>query len=419
MDLNLISQNEYAATLHNNYVNVPWDPVPQWDIHFPKRSYVSLGVPVGNASGFSLTIGQGDNFFGNTHTGSIIVSDHLERIVYAQASVYSPAFKYTAQVLQYEVNKYQYMHYIQVKPHRTFSVSFAEGVMVNAPLELRFLNPFTIFHSYESYKTYTSYNEDLGYKKNDPDETVYDYNGHSRIGSYFGIKLEWQPLRNFRFYGLFVMDVLDLPMKKSNWEEGLFPDAAGFQAGAELSLPVKGGYWEIGLEGVYTYPYLYIMWDKGWSFYKNVSELDVMDLRYWTGTPFGPDTIAGVFWTGFRSSAGWYGGISFVFSAQGERSNLGIFDWDVDPNNTYRSSHEVYNVTVPPTGIPVFTYTTNLHFEYCPKEWLSFAIQPGYRITVNAGDGPGRFFPYAQREEGRVEHSFEMALSLRLKLPVK
>ena len=273
MDLN-IGQNEYAATLNNNYSNIPVDPVSQWDIHFPKRAYVSAGVPIGAASGFNFAIGLGDNFFGQTQTGSIVLSEYLERTIYAQATIYSPFFKYTAQVLQYNVNKYQYMHYIQVRPHRTVSLSVAEGVMVNAPLELRFLNPFTIFHSQESYKTYSDYNADLGHINNNvpldqlwdknPDGTdmydrIYDPNGDSRIGSYFGAKIEWQPLKYFRFYGLLVFDVYNLPMKKQNWMAGLFPDAVGFQAGTDFSFPLRGGYLEIGVEGVYTYPYLYIM----------------------------------------------------------------------------------------------------------------------------------------------------------------
>jgi hypothetical protein len=397
-------QNEYAATLHDNYVNIPLDPVAQADIHFPRRAYVSVGSPISEASGVNLAIGIGDNFYGRTRTGSIIISEYLERTIYAQASIYSPFLKYTAQVLQYEVNKYQYMHYIQIRPHRTFSFSVAEGVMVNAPLELRFLNPFIIFHSYESYKTYDKYNEDLGYKEDSKeDDTPFDPNGHSRIGSYLGVKLEYQPINNFRFYGLFVMDVLNLPMKKTHWMEGLYPDAIGFQAGTEFSFPVNGGYWEFGLEGVYTYPYLYIMWGKGWSFYKEVPELDTMEppLRYWTGTPFGPDTIAGTLWAGFRSSTNWYSGFSFTFSAQGERSPLTVFDHFDD--NKIRPTHLVYDVTVPPSGDnPIYTYTATLRGEYSPNKWLTLTLQPGYRVTVNTG-----------HIEDQIDKGFELAFSLK------
>ena len=414
MDLN-IGQNEYAATLHDNYVNIPLDPVSQFDIHFPKRAYVSAGVPVGTASGINFAIGIGNTFFGQTRTGSVIISEYLERTIFAEASIYSPAFKYTAQVLQYEVNKYHYMHYIQVRLHRTFSLSLAEGVMVNAPLELRFLNPFTIFHSYESYKTYTGYNEDLGHKKNEVDDPwdndydkIYDPTDGSRIGSYLGIKIEWQPFKFMRFYGLFAMDQFQLPVEESNWEESLTPNALAFQAGIDLSFPARGGYWEFGLEGVYTYPYMYVIWDKGWSFYKEVPEVENMTLRYWTGSPFGPDTIACAFWTGFRASTLWYGGFSFEFSARGERSELSIFDHDTSLDDTYRPTHAVYKKTVPPTGTPIFSYTVSLRGEYNPKQWLSLTLQPGYRINVNAN-----------HEEDRIEHGFEIAFSLRFKPPVK
>jgi hypothetical protein len=294
------------------------------------------------------------------------------------------------------------MHYIQIRPHRTFTFSAAEGVMVNAPLELRFLNPFTIFHSYESYKTYDKYNEDLGYTKTGV--TPIDPNGHSRIGSYLGLKFEYQPINNFRFYGLFVMDVLNLPMKKTHWMEGLYPDAIGFQAGTEFSFPVKGGYWEFGLEGVYTYPYLYIMWGKDWSFFKEVPELEMKPpFRYWTGTPFGPDTIAGTLWAGFRSSTNWYGGFSFTFSEQGERSLLTVFNDEIFYDEKIRPTHHVYDVTVPPSGDnPIFTYTASFRGEYSPKKWLSLTLQPGYRVTVNTG-----------HKEDQIDHGFEIAFSMK------
>jgi hypothetical protein len=421
MDL-YFGENEYAATLHDNYVNIPMDPVSQADIHFPKRAYMSAGIPVGKAPGINFSIGLGDNFFGKTRTGSIIISEYLERTIYGQATIYSPALKYTAQVLQYEVNKYHYMHYLQVRPHKAISISLAEGVMVNAPLELRFLNPFTIFHSYESFKTYSNYNEDLGHKPNEagvdelwdknPDgsdkyDRTYDPNNHSRIGSYFGVKLEFQPMRYLRFYGLFVMDQFNLPMKKTHWLDTLYPDAAAFQAGVEFSFPTAKGYWEFGFEGVYTYPYMYVMWDKSWSFYKEVPELDPgPPLRYWTGSRFGPDTVAGAFWAGFRSSTFWNVGLSLEFSARGERSELSVFDRDNSINDTYRPNHSVYDVTASPTGIPLFTYTASFLYECQLRESIRFAVLPGYRFAFNAG-----------HEEGRTEHGFEFTLSMRFKFP--
>jgi hypothetical protein len=113
-------------------------------------------------------------------------------------------------------------------------------------------------------------------------------------------------------------------------------------------------------------------------------------------------------WAGFRASRSWYAGFSFEFSARGERSELSIFDRDFNINDTYRPTHAVYDVTTPPTGTPIFTYTVNLRGEWAPREWLSLAAQPGYRIAANSG-----------HEEGRIEQSFEIALSFCIKPPVK
>jgi len=391
-----LGENEYAATLHNNYSNIPSDG-GHIDLHTPKRAYISAGIPFGKASGIHLTLGTGDNFFGQTQTGSIIMSEYLQRVSYAQASIYSPAFKYTAQVMQYEVNKYQYMHYFQLRPHRSVSLSIAEGVMVNAPLELRYLNPFMIFHSFESYKTYRDYNDDLGYDRND--DIIYEsQTNNSRVGSYLGFKLEWQPVKNLRLYGLFVMTQLQISYEKKNWPELLTPDALGFQAGINLSFPLNNGYLDFGIEGVYTYPYLYVLHNEKWSFFKEAHEVDNMTLRYWTGTPFGPDTIAGAFKAGFRSSANWYIGFSFIYSAQGDRSSLDIFNDKV--NHSYRPTPVVFDVTVPPTGIPLYTYTTVLEGEYYFRDWLSFNAQTGYRVM---------------KRNDLKEQGFELTLSVRFK----
>jgi hypothetical protein len=276
--------------------------------------------------------------------------------------------------------------------------------MVNAPLELRFLNPFTIFHSYEAFKTYTDYNEDLGHDPDNPspEDNSFDPTGGSRIGSYFGVKIERQPKKYLRLYGLFAMDQLQLEIEKSNWETSLTPDALAFQVGAEASFPTARGYWAFGLEGVYTYPFMYVLWDKHWSFYKENPEIDQMTVRYWTGSPFGPDSIVGALWVGFHASK-WSAVFTFTAVVQGERSRLSIFD---GAPGDYQPSHEVYDVTTSPTGVPVSTYTATVLGKWAPFSWLDFSLQPGYRYMVNAG-----------HRSGKNAVSFELAFSTRFQPP--
>jgi hypothetical protein len=391
-------QNEYAASLHENYSNIPIDMVSQADLHIPQRAYLSAGLSFGKASGVHLSLGIGDDFFGRTRTGSIILSEYLERVNYAQLSFYSPIVRYAAEVMQYEVNKYHYMHYLQIRPHRRISLSFTEGAMVNAPLELRYLNPMMIFHSYEGWKTYGDYNADLS------SGSFESNNEGTRVGAFFGAKIEYHPWNYLRLYGLFAMTQLQLPVERTHWAESLTPDAVGFQGGVDVSLPGSQGYWNFGFEGVYTYPYLYLKEGKGWSYYKEMVEMDRIKVRYWTGTPFGPDSIVGTLWctylrTQARQVSRWSAGFSLLVAAQGAKSSTTIFD---DPA-AYRPTPADVDVVRPPTGTPVYTYALTLLGTWSPLEWLHFSLQPGYKIVSNYG-----------HREGSMEQGFEIAFSARI-----
>ncbi|MDR2418567.1 MAG: hypothetical protein LBD79_05890, partial [Treponema sp.] len=289
------AQNEKTALANDNYTNIPIDLAPEFDLHFPKRTYLSIGIPFGKASGVYFSIGIGENFYGRTRTGSILLSDYMDRVSFGRLSLFSPNLRYGAEIMQLEATKYLYMHYLQFRLFQCLTLSFTEGMMVNAPLELRYLNPLMIFHNLEPWKTYDDYNEDLG------NGTSAEETGETRAGAFFGAKVEVQPWKYVRLYGLLGLSQLQLPIEHDLWEEDLTPDALAFQLGAEASLPAWNGYWRFGLEGVYTYPYMYLKFDKGWSYYKESTQIDNMTLRQWTGTPFGPDSIAGTLWAGYEA----------------------------------------------------------------------------------------------------------------------
>ena len=377
-----VAQHEKAATVHANYSNFPYDPVSQFDIHFPKTAYLSAGINLGESSGIHAALGMGADFFGRTRTGSIFRSDYLDKVNYARLSLYSPVLRYGAEVMQLQVNKYQYMHYLHIRPASWLNLSLAEGVMANAPLELRFLNPFAIFHGYEAYKTYGDYNAALGVPANDDD--LIEPSDGSRIGSYFGFKFELQPVNFWRFYGLFAMNQFQLPIEVSEWKDSLTPNAFAVQAGTEAAVPAMGGYWHFGLEGVYTLPYMYVLHHKDWSFY---AETDPeRNTRVWVGSPFGPDTIAGTFYAGFKTLK-WEAALSFVFAAQGERSGTDIFDRQPAE---YRPNPGDYDTVIPPTGIPVYTYTVSAALLWKPLPSLHLRFQPGFRFTENPGHISGK-----------------------------
>jgi hypothetical protein len=157
---------------------------------------------------------------------------------------------------------------------------------------------------------------------------------------------------------------------------------------------------------------MYVLHDKGWSFYKEMDNVDNMTVRNWVGTPFGPDSIAGTLWVGYhdlgqRPRGPWSLEFSFLFAAQGERSGTDIFDNDSDLHDvtkTYRSIPEAYHMTKPLTGTPTYTSTITLLGKWAPYAWLNLSLQPGYRIINN--------FDHVS---GKTEHGFEIALAAQFK----
>ncbi|MDR0636310.1 MAG: hypothetical protein LBF87_04455 [Treponema sp.] len=391
------AENEKTTLRNDNYTNIPIDLAPEFDLHFPKRAYLSIGIPFGKASGVYFSIGIGENFYGRTRTGSILLSDYMDRVSFGRLSLFSPNLRYGAEIMQLEATKYLYMHYLQLRLFKRLTLSFTEGMMVNAPLELRYLNPLMVFHNLEPWKTYDDYNEDLG-----NGDTPAEPTGETRAGAFFGTKIEYQLGKYIRLYGLLGLSQLQLPIEREHWEDDLTPDALAFQLGTEASLPAWDGYWRFGLEGVYTYPYMYLKWDKGWSYYKESTQVDNMTLRQWTGTPFGPDSIAGTLWAGYEVPRSWSLTLSFLFAAQGELSSTDIFNTE-----KYRSSPEVADVVKPLTGTPTYTSTISLKGTWSPYSWIHLMLQPGYRIINNY-----------DHESGKTEHGFELALSVQV-LPGK
>jgi hypothetical protein len=400
-------QNLGAVFLEDNYTNFPAGE--SFEFNFPRRAYLSLGIPFAGAlpgelpgtSGFRFTIGIGENFIGRTKTGSIILSDQMKDASYGILTLYSPKIKYAANIMQLDVNKYFYFHHIEARLFKIVSLSVVEGLMVNAPLELRFLNPLSIYHSFAAYSEYGDYTDDLpnGEPISDDD---------SRIASFFGMKLEVQPVKHLRLYTLWALNELQTAGEKQDDPDALKPDSMALQGGFEVILPAGGAYWSFGAEAVYTFPYVYVLRGKTWSFYKPGTAQSGEDVRFWTGTPFGPDTAAGVFWAGYHKPR-WSLSGTFVFAAQGERSGLDIFDrndyhpwrtWEEDTTNYKKALNETRLVS--PSGTPALVSQFGLAFKWSPRTWLSLSLEPAYTVINNYG-----------HIEGNTEHGFETARSVR------
>jgi hypothetical protein len=373
-------ENRRLSEAHDNYFNFMYDKmidgVQSMDINLPKRAYISAGFPFGLGMGINFRLGIGDDFVGRTRTGSIILSDNMKEPSYANLTIYTPYLKYTADVMELEVNKYWYLHRINVNVFDYLSFSMLEGVMVNAPFELRFLNPLMMFHGLTAWETYNvpgGYNDQI------------DNHDGSRVGSFLGMVFDGRIWKNNRLYGMVAMNQLEVPGERH--PDSTVPDAFAFQAGYESFVPLSSGYLSFGLEGVYTFPYMYVLESVHWSYVRESKEVSNPDLiREWTGTPFGPDSVAGTLWAGYQSASPWSVFFSFLMAVQGEKSGTSIFDTP----SLYPTTHEEILLTAP-TGTCSYSYTFTVTGKWSPLDWVHLSLQPACKFVNGYGNDAGRF----------------------------
>ena len=220
--------------------------------------------------------------------------------------------------------------------------------------------------------------------------------GDMRIGSFFAMKLELQLFQYTRFYAIWAFNELETLQEKAEETETLRSNAFAFQAGLELAIPFSGALLTFGVEGVYTYPFVYVSRDKLWSFYKSTYG-NANGFRYWTGSPFGPDSIAGAIWAGYEKGS-WSIKGDFLFLTQGERASLSIFD-SLDYHPVLMDSYEATKLRTP-TGVPSYTYQLRISGTWLPKNWITLSLHPSYRIVMNHNN-----------IENNLRHGFEIALS--------
>lgn len=411
MDVHL-SQNKGAMQHNDNYTNILTSP-DDFDINFPDYGYLSTGKMFTKKTGFRFDIGSGTTSVGRTLTGSMIWSDYLTGTSYARLEIFSPNFKYTGGITQFNVDKYFYHHQMDIRLFKKFQISFIEGLLVNSSMELRYLNPWTIFHGFAAWRDYGPDFGDDDY--DDPENHTCDF---------FGINFQFTPIKNTRFYGLFAMTQFQTPYETSNWGDSPTPNGLGFQGGNETYIPFGRGRFHFAIEGSWADPYLYIKESPNWSMVRTYSENmgDKAIFYEWLGSPFGPDTISGELTVGYEIPDKWSLDFIYLFMARGEQSGTNVFDninWGgqdtrFETAEDYKSwaypdlsqaDWEEKRDAVCPTGTPEFVNRLSLRGTYRFNQNIKFTFQPSYVVIINNN-----------HERGENAYGFEIAGSLNISL---
>lgn len=387
-----LSQSRTFMQKHDNYINVPFSE-GAFDINFPHTTYLSTGKKFTDDVGFNFRIGMGSQSFGRSSTGSVILSEYLTDTPYAALSIFSKYVHYSCNITELNTNRYLYMHTLELRFFKKFTFSMFEGALPYGPLDLRFLNPFTVFHGYTAWHEYQS-------------------NGSDQA-SYMGLKINYTPTKFIRLYSIFSMNQIQTPFEIENYPDVLVPNAMGVQLGLESFYPIKDGYLHFCLEGYYANPYLYINEDPNWSLVRTYKENSDSSGKFyeWVGSPFGPDTIAGKLNVGYEIPNKWSLDFAYLFLARGElsvtsgsKSIFGKCGWggyNFSTQNSNLAENWVYpteknkyrngNKWSCPTGVPEYVNGITLQGTYSPLPYLTFIVQPAYTMIFNFNHEKGNF----------------------------
>jgi hypothetical protein len=317
-------------------VNTPYK-AEHFDLNIPLRAFIATGGPWWN-----FELGRDRASFGVGHTGNMAVSDTPDYYDMARLSFFSSVFKYSLLIsqtplqlnsaentllapdantpdfnhggLENTTNRYLYLHRLDIRLFKKVSIALTEGVMVgNSPLELRYLNPLVVFHSFFSWRDYPEWNNNV--------------ERSSMAGSLFALDVDWAVIPSLAVYGQFVMNELSTQYEADNYAESQAPNATGYLLGLEFTHDFSG--WRTVLWGEFMYadPYLYALSSPFASFIwmRRLAEVGSKPLRYtWFGHPEGRDTM--LFALGSSLSKG-----AFEFSADASFALKGehtiAWDW--------------------------------------------------------------------------------------------
>jgi len=394
------AQNKGVMSHDDNYINIPLS-ADATDINFPWNTYFSTGHKFNENAGVAFKFGTNPRSVGRTLTGSCIMSDYLTGATYAELSFFSSNIKWTTEAVQLNVDRYYYSHRIDLRLFKKVSFSVLEGTLTNAPLELRYLNPFTIYHGFTPWRDYGS---------ND-----------SHNCEIMAFKAEYSPVKYLRFYGLFVQDQWQTLYERTNWPDDETPNGLGGQLGTEAYIPAGDGYFHAALEGYYADPFLYIKQSPKWSYVRTYSENigDMAVFYEWVGSPFGPDTVSGELTAGYEVPAKWSLNLTYLFICRGQYSDSSIFTkcgWggtELDSDDSKwiypikgATGYIAQRDAVTPSGEnPEYVNRISLRGTWHPASYLSVTLQPGYVFTYNNG-----------HVAGETAQGFEAAVSISCKL---
>lgn len=400
-----IGKSYYGSSLSDSFCNIPYRDADM-EFLFNRFGYGNVGLCFDNW-GFNFQVGKEGLKIGNSQIPSIIYDESFETDGFVQLNLFTKSAKYSLDVTQVDYNKYLYLHQLEFILLERIKFAIIEGSQVCEPFQLRFLNPFLFMHQLSGWNDYS--------KKDSP-------YGEEKFCAYFAWIFECIPFKNTRIYAMYSQNEITPPNEQTSESGCLYPDSLGLQIGTEISIPSKyNGYWNIGLEGVYTSPYLYVKHTPEASLYRTRKDnLHSDNINTWIGSPYGPDSIAGKFTFGFDKIGKWNANITYLYAMKGEKdfamfneNDNGIYNYY--PPVKYELEHEkesykyeeekskARNMML--SGVIQYTNQIGLNGEYVINNHLKTKGQVLYSFIYNCKNIQNVF-----------DHGIELSISMTYNL---
>ncbi|MCL2800154.1 MAG: capsule assembly Wzi family protein [Treponema sp.] len=339
----------------------------EYNSSMPLRVFAAAG-----GSFWNFQLGRDRLYWGTANLGSLTFNDNSPYMEYARLSLFSSSFKYSLLINQMPLTlhdslfnipgwdlpenlrnsqqRYLYLHRFDFTLFDRVNIGLMEGVIVgNSSIELRYLNPLMIFHSFFSWENYDKW------------KSPYDGSDGFINGSIISLELNWNIIKNLAFYGQIVINDFatssEMEEDPSDWR----PNGVGYLAGITYSHSFKDWGAVFYLEFLYTDPYLYMLSSPFASFIQ--LDLHENDYNYYL-LGFSRDTIgltlgAHIF---NNDTLNFTGSLSWI--SRGSHNKDGV-KWD------WQKGEEAFNETTP-SGIAENKFILSIGGTWKPYPWLLF-----------------------------------------------
>jgi len=369
--------DKVASPIDSEYSNIPIDFSSEYIQgramgDFPYRSFGAAG-----GSWWNFQIGRDRLFWGTSHTGSLTFSDNASLFDFARLSFFTPYVKYSFIVnqlplklnndlfnnpppndwekyLTHTTERYFYLHRLDASLFNKVNLGVMEGLMVgNAPIELRLLNPLSVFHSFFTW--------------NDYDIWMPDPQRRHMVGSFFSVEFNWNIIKSLAVYGQFVMNEFTLSGESSDDDRNP-PNEFGYLTGIHYTHSFNNWGSLFFLELIYTSPYLYILSTPFGSF--------IQQDWYYKFIGYPRDTISLTAGAEFFNNDKLSFSGSFSWISSGEHNKDGLLKWD------WEQSSKAYNESTP-SGIAENKFILSLGAKWKPLSYLVLKANIAGIISLN------------------------------------